>query len=63
MSALYSAALQMNQIDEVEKHLRALQTELLKPKIVDFIETSMLSSAAKAKILEDIAKSAGIILY
>ncbi|XP_072932024.1 ATP synthase subunit O, mitochondrial-like isoform X2 [Epargyreus clarus] len=45
VSALYSAALQMKQIEQVEKHFRALHKELLKPKVVDFIETSMPPSA------------------
>lgn len=59
MSALYSAALQMKQIDDVEKHLRALQGELRKPTMVDFVETSMISRAAKAKLLEEVGAKAG----
>lgn len=59
VSALYSAALQTNQIDEVEKHFRKLQKELQKPMVVDFIETSMISSAAKAKLLKEIANESG----
>ncbi|XP_031765413.2 ATP synthase subunit O, mitochondrial-like [Galleria mellonella] len=58
VSALYSAASQMKQLEEVEKHLRALQKELLKPKVVDFVETSMISVAAKAKMLQEIGKDA-----
>ncbi|KAI8435948.1 hypothetical protein MSG28_004114 [Choristoneura fumiferana] len=60
VTALYSAASQKNQLDEVDKHLRSLQQELLKPKIVDFIESSMVSSAEKAKLLIDVAKQAGM---
>ncbi|XP_072932023.1 ATP synthase subunit O, mitochondrial-like isoform X1 [Epargyreus clarus] len=60
VSALYSAALQMKQIEQVEKHFRALHKELLKPKVVDFIETSMLSSAAKTKVMKEVAEQAGM---
>lgn len=59
VSALYSAALQMKQLDQVEKHLKELHKVLLKPKIVDFIESSMVSRAGKAKLLEDVGKAAG----
>ncbi|CAG9786185.1 unnamed protein product [Diatraea saccharalis] len=60
VTALYSAALQMQQIDDVEKHLRALQKELLKPTVVDFIETSMISSVAKAKLMQEVGQQAGM---
>ncbi|KAM3964483.1 ATP synthase subunit O, mitochondrial [Aphomia sociella] len=60
VSALYSAADHLNQLDEVEKHLRALQKEMLKPMIIDFVQTSMISRAAKAKLLQDIGKEIGM---
>lgn len=60
MTALYSAASQMKQLEQVEKSLRDLQKELTKPKIVDFIETSMISRAAKAKLLIEIGKQSGV---
>ncbi|XP_045771626.1 ATP synthase subunit O, mitochondrial-like [Maniola jurtina] len=60
VSALYSAAHQMNQLDEVEKHLRSLQKELTKPKIVDFLETSMVSSADKAKLFKQVGEESGM---
>ncbi|CAH0397906.1 unnamed protein product [Chilo suppressalis] len=60
VSALYSAALQMKQMDDVEKHLRALQKELLKPTVVDFIETSMISSNDKAKLMREVGQQAGM---
>lgn len=59
VAALYSAASKMKQIDEVEKHLRALQKELIKPKVIDFLETSMVSSAEKAKLLKDVGEKTG----
>ncbi|XP_053607202.1 ATP synthase subunit O, mitochondrial-like [Plodia interpunctella] len=60
VTALYSGASQLNQLEDVEKSLRALQKELTKPKIIDFVETSMISAANKAKLLAEIAKSAGM---
>ncbi|XP_045497142.1 ATP synthase subunit O, mitochondrial-like [Colias croceus] len=60
VSALYSAALQMKQIEQVEKHLLALQKELLKPKVVDFVETSMISSADKAKLMKEVGEQVGM---
>lgn len=60
VSALYSAASQMNELDKVEEHLKSMQSLLTKPKIVDFIETSLISSAGKAKLLQDIGKEAGM---
>ncbi|CAK1547169.1 unnamed protein product [Leptosia nina] len=60
VNALYSAALQMKQIEQVEKHLQALQKELVKPKVVDFVETSMISSADKAKLLKEVAEKSGM---
>ncbi|XP_038212070.1 ATP synthase subunit O, mitochondrial-like [Zerene cesonia] len=60
VSALYSAALQMKQIEQVEKHLLALQKELLKPKIVDFVETSLISSADKAKLMKEVGEQVGM---
>ncbi|XP_028174674.1 ATP synthase subunit O, mitochondrial-like [Ostrinia furnacalis] len=60
VSALYSAALQMKQVEDVEKHLRALQGELRKPAMLDFIETSVISRAAKAKLLEEVGAKAGM---
>ncbi|CAG4979945.1 unnamed protein product [Colias eurytheme] len=60
VSALYSAALQMKQIEQVEKHLLALQKELLKPKVVDFVETSMISSADKAKLMKEVGEEVGM---
>lgn len=59
VSALYSAASQMNQLNDTEKHLRSLLKELLKPKIVDFLETSMVSSMDKAKLLKQVAEESG----
>ncbi|XP_059047180.1 ATP synthase subunit O, mitochondrial-like [Achroia grisella] len=50
---------QMKQL-EVEKHLRTLQKELLKPKVIDFVETSMMSAATKAKLLQEIRKEVGM---
>ncbi|CAH2236798.1 ATP synthase subunit O, mitochondrial-like [Pararge aegeria] len=60
VSALYSAALQMNQLDETEKHLRSLQKELNKPKVVDFLETSMVTSADKAKLWKQVGEESGM---
>ncbi|XP_013199644.2 ATP synthase subunit O, mitochondrial [Amyelois transitella] len=60
VTALYSAGHQINQLEDIEKHLRVLQKELVKPKIVDFVETSMISAANKAKLLEEIGKQAGM---
>lgn len=59
MTALYSAASQMKELDKAEEHLQAMQKILPKPKINDFIETSMISRAAKSKILEGVGKDAG----
>ena len=56
---MYSAASKMKQIDEVEKHLRVLQKELIKPKVIDFLETSMVSSAEKAKLFKDVGEKSG----
>ncbi|GBP62854.1 ATP synthase subunit O, mitochondrial [Eumeta japonica] len=60
VSALYSAAGQMNQLDAVEEHFSKLEDELDKPKVIDFVETSMLSHAAKAKLIQEISKEAGM---
>lgn len=60
VSALYSAASQKKQLDEVEKSLRDFQKLLTKPKIVDFIETSLISRAAKATLLIETGKQAGM---
>ncbi|XP_045527076.1 ATP synthase subunit O, mitochondrial-like isoform X1 [Pieris brassicae] len=60
VSALYSAALQMKQMEQVEKHLQTLQKELVKPKIIDFIESSMISAGDKAKLLKDVGEKAGM---
>ncbi|OWR46672.1 hypothetical protein KGM_200375 [Danaus plexippus plexippus] len=61
IAALYSAASQMNQLDEVEKSLRSLLKELEKPKVLDFCETSMISSAEKSKLLQDVGEQTGSI--
>ncbi|CAH0719373.1 unnamed protein product, partial [Brenthis ino] len=60
VAALYSAALKMKQIDEVEKHMRSLQKELIKPNVIDFLETSMVSSAKKAKLLKEVGEKTGM---
>nr|XP_034831018.1 ATP synthase subunit O, mitochondrial-like [Maniola hyperantus] len=60
VAALYSAALQLKQLDEVEKHLRGLQKELIKPKIIDFLETSMVTSADKAKLFKQVGEESGM---
>ncbi|XP_011565997.3 ATP synthase subunit O, mitochondrial [Plutella xylostella] len=60
VSALYSAAHQMNQLDDVEKHCKALQTEVGKPVVKDYFESSMQSRIEKAKFLHEFAKSAGM---
>ncbi|KOB77814.1 H+ transporting ATP synthase O subunit isoform 1 [Operophtera brumata] len=60
VSALYSAASQMKQLDEVEKHLRELRKILLKPKIIDFIESSLIPRAGKSKLLLEVGKAAGM---
>ncbi|XP_075973552.1 ATP synthase subunit O, mitochondrial-like [Anticarsia gemmatalis] len=60
VTALYSAASQMNQLVAVEKSLRDLQKALTKPKIIDFIETSLISRGGKAKLLKEIATSASM---
>lgn len=49
----------MNQLDETEKCLREFMKELVKPNMVDFIETCILSSGAKAKLLNEVGKQAG----
>lgn len=59
VQALYSAASQQNQLDQVEKCLLDFQKVLTKPVVVDFIATSMISRAGKAKLLKEIAESAG----
>lgn len=59
MTALYSAALQTNQLEEVEKHFINLQKELNKPNMIDFIETSFISRNGKAKVLEEVGKEVG----
>lgn len=59
VSALYSAALKTKQIDEVEKHIRAFEKELVKPKILEFLETSMISSTEKAKLLKEVGEQTG----
>lgn len=61
VSALYSAASQMKQLEEVEKHLRGLQKVLVKPTIIDFVETNLISRAGKAKLMLDVGKAAGKI--
>ncbi|CAH2106431.1 unnamed protein product [Euphydryas editha] len=60
VSALYSAALKMKQIDEVEKHVRVLQNELTKPKILEFLETNMISTTEKAKLLKEVGEQTGM---
>ncbi|PZC86391.1 ATP synthase subunit O, mitochondrial [Helicoverpa armigera] len=60
VNALYSAASQKNELEKVEKSLRDLQKVLHKPRIVDFIETSLISRAAKSKLLISIGKEAGM---
>lgn len=59
VTALYSAGFQLKQLEEVEKHFKNLQNELSKPKMIDFIETSFISRAGKAKVLEEIGKEIG----
>ncbi|XP_045448789.1 ATP synthase subunit O, mitochondrial-like [Melitaea cinxia] len=60
VSALYSAALKTKQIDEVEKHIRAFEKELVKPKILEFLETGMISSTEKAKLLKEVGEQTGM---
>ncbi|CAG9584627.1 unnamed protein product [Danaus chrysippus] len=60
VAALYSAASQMSQLDEVEKSLRSLLTELDKPKVRDFCESSMISSAEKSKLLQEVGEQTGM---
>ncbi|XP_026725281.1 ATP synthase subunit O, mitochondrial-like [Trichoplusia ni] len=60
VTALYSAASQKKQLEAVEKSLRDFRKLLTKPKIVDFIETSLISRAAKAKLLIEAGKQAGM---
>uniref|UniRef100_A0A2A4JBF0 Oligomycin sensitivity conferral protein n=1 Tax=Heliothis virescens TaxID=7102 RepID=A0A2A4JBF0_HELVI len=60
VTALYSAASQKDELDHVEKGLRELQKVLTKPKVVDFIETSLIPRAVKAKLLISIGKEAGL---
>lgn len=61
MTALYSAASQLNELDDAEKSLRDLQKVLKKPKVVDFMETSLISRAGKSKLMIAIAKEAGML--
>ena len=63
MTALYSAASQMKQLDEVETGLRDLEKVLKKPKVVDFMETSLISRTGKAKLLMTICKEAGMLEF
>ncbi|XP_047529884.1 ATP synthase subunit O, mitochondrial-like [Vanessa atalanta] len=60
VSALYSAAIKLKQIDEVEKHIRGLQKELVKPKVIEFLETSMISATEKAKLLKGVGETTGM---
>ncbi|XP_050560976.1 ATP synthase subunit O, mitochondrial-like [Spodoptera frugiperda] len=60
VSALYSAASQNNELELVENSLNDFQTLLTRPKVVDFIATSLIPRPAKAKLLMDIAKQAGM---
>ncbi|KAJ8730125.1 hypothetical protein PYW07_017163 [Mythimna separata] len=59
VSALYRAASQMNELEKVEASLKDLQKTLKKPKIVDFMSTSLMSRSAKAKLLMAISTEAG----
>lgn len=56
---MYSAASQKGELEEVDKHLRILEKELYKPKMIDFLETSVVSRVQKAKILQEAAKQVG----
>ncbi|XP_061713403.1 ATP synthase subunit O, mitochondrial-like [Cydia pomonella] len=60
VTALYSAASQKGELEEVDKHLRILEKELYKPKMIDFLETSVVSRVQKAKILQEAAKQVGM---
>ncbi|KAJ2946021.1 hypothetical protein O0L34_g4941 [Tuta absoluta] len=58
VSALYSAAHTSNSLDKVEDGFKSLLPELTKPKMIDFIETSVISRADKAKLLTDFGSAA-----
>lgn len=60
VAALYRAASASNELDNVEKSIRDFQKEITKPKILDFIDTSMISRTNKAKLLIDAAKAASM---
>ncbi|KAI5651843.1 ATP synthase delta (OSCP) subunit domain-containing protein [Phthorimaea operculella] len=58
VSALYSAAHTSNSLEKVEDGLKRLLPELTKPKMMDFIETSIISRNDKAKLLTDFGSAA-----
>ncbi|XP_022834454.1 ATP synthase subunit O, mitochondrial-like [Spodoptera litura] len=58
VSALYSAAHQNHELEAVENSLRDFQKVLIRPKVVDFIATSLIPRPVKAKLLMDIGKAA-----
>ncbi|KAG6442333.1 ATP synthase subunit O, mitochondrial [Manduca sexta] len=60
VTALYSAALQKNQLEDVEKHLRKLLDELNRDKMLDFIETRFIPTITKARLLKESAEQAGM---
>ncbi|CAB3254008.1 unnamed protein product [Arctia plantaginis] len=60
VAALYRAASVSNELDKVEKSLRDFQKEISKPKIIDFIDTSMISRANKAKLLIEVGTAASM---
>ncbi|XP_049869387.1 ATP synthase subunit O, mitochondrial-like [Pectinophora gossypiella] len=60
VSALYSAGHTLKQLEKVEESLRVLSVEIIKPRVVDFIETSMISRNEKAAMLKSFGTSAGL---
>ncbi|XP_022834432.1 ATP synthase subunit O, mitochondrial-like [Spodoptera litura] len=58
VSAPYSAAHQNHELEAKENSLRGLQKVLTRPKVVDFIATSLIPRPVKAKLLMDIGKAA-----
>ncbi|CAD0199331.1 unnamed protein product [Chrysodeixis includens] len=60
VSALYSAASQKNQLEATEKSLREFLKLLAKPKIADFVVSSLIPCNEKAKLLREVGKQAGM---
>lgn len=63
MTALYRAASQLNELEQVEKGLIDLQKVLKKPNVQDFMATNLISRAGKSKLLMAIGTEAGMFSF